>query len=295
MLSGGVDSSILASILRPDYAVTCSFGPDSPDGPYAEMVGKKFCASHCKVVISFEKMLDLADRVVKISKTFDPTEIRNSVVALAAIEQAKADGYDEIMTGDGGDELFAGYNYLSRYYSDFSRLDSEVRRLWRVMHFSSQDLGAHLGVKIVAPYLDPDFARFAMSLPVETKVGEKDGKQWGKFLLRSCYEKELGPAIAWRPKLAQEQGAGTERFQQYINERIDDSTFSSKSRIAKSEGVVLRSKEHLHYYALFRSYFPPPRQEEGMRRCPDCQANIDSESRYCRRCGAFPVRPVELS
>ena len=294
LLSGGLDSSILASILRPDYSVTCAFGQDSPDVSFAAKAAKKFCRTHKNVGISAVKMLDLAEKVVKICGTFDPIEIRNSVVALAGIEQAMADGYKEVMTGDGGDELFVGYNYLSRYYSDPIKLDSEIQRLWKVMHFSAHKIGEHVGIRIQAPFLDPEFIEYSKSIPLESKVGEHYGKPWGKFVLRTCYEAVLGEAIAWRPKLAQERGAGTDKFQEYISERIDDQTFSNKSAIARDEGVTLRSKEHLHYYALYRSYFAPPKEADCDLRCPSCQACMKSDGRFCRTCGAYPVTPVSL-
>ena len=294
LLSGGLDSSILAGILRPRYAVTCSFGEDSPDTAFANEIAERFCDRHVKVIITFEKMLDLVEQVVRTFRTFDPIEIRNSAVALAGIVQAKSDGYVDIMTGDGCDELFAGYNYLSRYYSDLPKLDSEVRRLWKVMHFSAQKIGGRLGVRVRTPYLDPEFMEYAKSLPVDAKVGDHDGRKWGKFILRTCYEPMLGSRIAWRTKLAQEQGAGTDRFEGYVSERIDDLTFSNKSAIAKSEGVALRSKEHLHYYAVFRSYFAAPKEERCSLRCPSCKACIDVDGRFCRTCGAYPVTPISL-
>lgn len=292
LLSGGLDSSILASVVQPSYSVTSALGTDAPDLAFARQVAKKYSAKHAEVIFKHERMLELVESVVQILKTFDPIEIRNTVVALAGMAQAKSDGYSAIMTGDGGDELFAGYNYLARYYSDLERLDKELRRLWHVMHFSSLRLGENLGIEVKAPYLDPEFMRYAMSLAVEHKVGEHDGRKWGKFILRRCFEPELGSMIAWRPKLAQEQGAGTDRFGDYIDGKIDDSTFANKARAAQAEGVRLRSKEHLHYYGLFRSYFAPPGEDDCESKCPDCRGCIEPDRRYCRICGAFPVRPT---
>jgi asparagine synthase (glutamine-hydrolysing) len=294
LLSGGLDSSILASLLRPRYAVTCSFGEDSPDSDFAREAAEKFCGEYARVRITPEAMLELVEAAVQIFKTFDPIEIRNSAVALAGLRQAKADGYSKVMTGDGGDELFAGYNYLSRYFSDPAKLEFELRRLWKVMHFSSKRIGYHLGIVVVTPYLDPEFMEYAKSLPIELKVGEYEGKKWGKYILRTCFEQALGARIAWREKQAQEQGAATNRFEGYINERIDDQTFSNKATIAQSEGVALRSKEHLHYYALFRSYFPAPKEEKCALRCPSCRACMEKDGRFCRTCGAFPVQPTSL-
>ena len=183
LLSGGLDSSILASILRPDYSVTAGFDRNAPDLEFAKKVAKKYSKRHVEVFFE-DRMVELAEQVIRIFKTFDPIEIRNSVVALAGIGQAKSDGYSSIMTGDGGDELFAGYNYLSRYYSDPEKLGSELRRLWEIMHFSSKKLGEHVGVAVKTPFLDDAFSQFAKSLETRDKVGERDGRQWGKFILR---------------------------------------------------------------------------------------------------------------
>lgn len=292
LLSGGLDSSILASILRPQCYVTAAFGEDAPDLAFARQVARKYGGRNAEVVFSHERMLELVQQIVQIFKTFDPIEIRNSSVALAGILQAKEDGYASIMTGDGADELFAGYNYLARYYSDLEKLDSELQRLWQVMHFSSEKLGEHAGITVKTPFLDDQFMSYAKSLRTDVKVGEHAGLKWGKFILRRCYESQVGAAIAWRPKLAQEQGAATDKFQNYVEQTIDDLTFANKSRAAKEEGVTLRNKEHLQYYAIFRSYFAPPKEERGELHCPQCGAHFIQLGRFCRTCGAFPVTPV---
>jgi asparagine synthase (glutamine-hydrolysing) len=292
LLSGGLDSSILASLLHPEYSVAAGFGTDAPDLAHARQVAGKYSKKHVEAIFDHSKMAGLVEQIIQIFKTFDPIEIRNSAVALAGIERAKGDGHSTIMTGDGGDELFAGYNYLSRYYSDMQKLDSELHRLWQVMHFSSEKLGERVGVKVKTPFLDGQFASFAKSMNTSEKVGEHDGKKLGKFILRRCFEATLGDLV-WRPKLAQEQGAATDKYQRYIGEMIDDLTFANKVKIAKEQdGVVIRSKEHLHYYAIFRSYFSPPKEEDCESRCPECSGCMAQDGRFCRTCGAFPVAPV---
>jgi asparagine synthase (glutamine-hydrolysing) len=292
LLSGGLDSTILASMLHPKYSVAAGFGPDAPDLAYARHAAEKYSEKHVEVIFDHNRMAELVEQAIQVFKTFDPIEIRNSVVALAGIEQAKKDGHSAIMTGDGGDELFAGYNYLAKYYSDPQRLESELRRLWQVMHFSSKKLGERAGVKVLTPFLDEEFASFAKSVDVKDKVGDHGGKKWGKFILRKCFETTLGD-LAWRPKLAQEQGAATDRYQKYVEEMIDDLTFANKAKIAKEQdGVTIRNKEHLNYYAIFRSYFPPPKEEDCKARCPQCMGCMQPDGRFCRTCGAFPVTPL---
>ena len=108
------------------------------------------------------------------------------------------------MTGDGSDELFAGYNYLRRYFSHLSDLDAEVRRLWSIMDFSSKLIGK-LKMDIRLPFLQEEFATFAKSINIAMKVGAHSGQLWGKFLLRKCFEAELGEEVVWKPKFPQEK------------------------------------------------------------------------------------------
>jgi len=294
LLSGGLDSSILASILRPEYTVAAGFGPDAPDFGYARKVAARYSKRHVELVIGQEKLLDIVENVIRLFRTFDPIEIRNSSVAFAAIEKAKQDGYRSIMTGDGGDELFAGYNFLQRYYDDLQALQTQLQRLWDVMHFSSAKIGAQLGVDIRTPFLDRSFAEFAKSLSPEVKVGSHLGERWGKFILRGCFEQKVGSEIAWRRKLAQEQGAATDRLQDLIGLAMSGSEFQAGSASAAKSGVRIRSKEHLYYFEIYRRYFPPPKEDGSCKlRCPDCGGCFESQGRFCRVCGAFPVTPVK--
>lgn len=295
LLSGGLDSAILASVMRPAYCVTAALGKGALDLAFARQVASKYGARHMEEVFGEEKMAAMVETVIQVFKTFDPIEIRNSCVSLAGLLRAKADGFVRVATGDGGDELFAGYNYLARHHGDMQRLEQELQRLWSVMHFSSRALGRHLGIEVVAPFLDDEFAEFAKGIQASEKVGEHGGQKWGKYILRRCFEGELGE-LAWRPKVAQEQGASTDLFCNFIEQRIDDGTYANRVKVALSEGVAIRSKEHLNYYAVFRSYFPPPKEESGKCEfvCPGCRACARKDVRFCRTCGAFPMTPVLL-
>ena len=104
LLSPGLDSSILASILRPEYSLDWVWN-GLPDLAYARQVAERYCKHHVEIVFGPNKMAELVEQVIQIFRTFDPIEIRNSAVALAGIEWAKSDGYSNIMTGDGSDEL----------------------------------------------------------------------------------------------------------------------------------------------------------------------------------------------
>ena len=292
LLSGGLDSSILACLLKPELSLTVSLGKNAPDIEYAKRVSKKFGKTHQIIVLSFEELLEIVEDVIRILKTFDPMEVRNSSVGLAAIKYAKKSGHRRVMTGDGGDELFAGYNYLKRYHNDLGRLDQELRRLWQSMHFSSLKIGRDLDIAVNTPFLEKHFVLCAKSIKPVEKIGYYQGQAWGKYILRKCYQSELGEEIVWRPKLAQELGAGTAIMKDLISSYMEDDQFMEGRGQATSDGVTIRDKEHLYYYLLFRKYFSAPKNELCPDvRCPQCRACCNPLDRFCHTCGAFPIKP----
>ena len=56
------------------------------------------------------EILEAVENTIKILKNFNDIEIRNNVVMYLAIKWAKDNNKKSIITGDGADELFAGYN-----------------------------------------------------------------------------------------------------------------------------------------------------------------------------------------
>jgi asparagine synthase (glutamine-hydrolysing) len=294
LLSGGLDSSILASITRPQHAITIGFGTKAEDFTFSGIIAKRFCHDHIKVYLNHEKLLSIMNSLIGLMKTFDPIEIRNSSVLYAGIEESKRRGYTGVITGDGCDELFAGYDYMRRLDSNIKHLDLELNRIWRIMHFSSRQIGKALGITVWSPYLEKPFFNYAQRIDTSEKIGHYEGKNWGKFILRKCFEEDIGKEITWRAKRAQERGANITPITNVISEAFDDDRFVFENRKAMDEGVMIRNREHLYYYLLYRRKFPAPRMddEDFKFRCPKCLCPFTWEGSYCRTCGSYPVSPL---
>ena len=85
----------------------------------------------------------------------------------------------------------------------------------------------------------------------------------------------MGDEIAWRRKEALESGSGINKIIPYLENWITDEDFLEGSRKAKNEGVLIRTKEHMFYYQIYRKFFDPPihqigDQSETCKRCPFC-------------------------
>ena len=262
LLSGGLDSSIIASLQKPEYTFTVILdGSQASDYKYAKLMAKKCGSTHITIKIKTLELLQIEERIIELFRTFDPIFIRNSSVIFAGVQKANEIGVRTLLTGDGGDELFAGYNYLKRYHKDMRKLEDEVKRLWDIMHFPSETIGKFFDIKITSPYLDAKFMKFAKSIDISMKMGLYRNKLWGKFILRKCFEKwHHHEKHAWRLKEAQEEGSGFSRITDYLENQIftNQEFLDEIRRIKKIEKVKIRSKEHLFYYLTYRKYFPPP-------------------------------------
>jgi len=291
LLSGGLDTSILAVVasrFTSLKAVTIAFqNAPAPDVEYASLIAKRLGLEHVVHTFGEEELYDAIPAVVKTTKSFDPMEIRNSVAIYVGLKVAKENGISTVMTGDGCDELFAGYSFLFGYEKE--KLDLELKKLWSVMAFSSVPLAKVLGIEAKLPYLDPAFKDFAMKLDSKYKIRKENGRTYGKWILRKAFESVLPREIVWRVKTPIEYGSGTTTLPNLFNQKILGKEFEKKRRkyLAK-DGVTIRDKEQLFYYEVYRSVIPRPAGKGG-KVCPYCHSSVPENATYCRTCGAYPI------
>ena len=113
-LSGGLDSSILAYYLKKNTKAIVVLAKDFPasDLIYSQFVAKEFGLKLLIKNATIEDLMSSIEETIKILKNFNHIEIRNSIVVYLAIKTAKENGCTRIITGDGCDELFAGYSFF---------------------------------------------------------------------------------------------------------------------------------------------------------------------------------------
>ncbi len=234
-------------------------------------------------------LYDTLPIVIKTLQSFDPMEIRNSVVIYLGLKVARENGVHAVMTGDGSDELFAGYSFLFNF--EKNKLNEELKKLWSAMSFSTIPLAKELRMKPLLPFLEPEFKKFACDMKAEYKIHPEHGKIYGKWILRKAYEDILPAKIIWRDKAPIEVGAGTAILPAFFNQVISTNDFRQKKEFYFNEdAVTIRDKEHLFYYEIFRNVvgIPHPVNEYG-KLCPYCNSNVINNGTFCRICGAYPI------
>jgi len=289
-LSGGLDSSIISHFLRGKKVEGIAIISEdfvSTDLTYCQRISKETGIPLTIYNSTTSEILEAVENTIKILKNFNDIEIRNNVVMYLAIKWAKDNNKKSVITGDGADELFAGYNFLVN--KPEKELESEIKRVCSIMHFPTQEIGKHLGIKIESPFLNQKIVEIANQIPVNLKVKEEKGTRYGKWILRKTIEKYIPEQIVWRKKSPMQEGAGTvgltNLFESIINE---EKYVEKKLTIEKNDQVIIRSRESMYYYEIFRKLYGTPVEENVVSKCPYCKHGINN-SKFCRMCGAFPI------
>ena len=291
-LSGGLDSSIIGHFIKdrsPKAIVVITEDFIASDLSYSQIISKHLGIPLEIHNVSTEQILDGIKNTIKILKNFNDIEIRNSVVMYVSLDALNKKGVKSVLTGDGADEIFAGYNFLLK--KSETELTDELNRIKKIMHFSSQEIAKKFGIKIESPFLDDRVMEFAQSIPLSMKVEQRNQKVFGKYILRKTFEEYLPTSIVWREKSPMQEGAGTSGLTNLFETIITDTVFSEKTKeIKEKDNVVIRTKESLHYYQIFKENFDLNEKSDlNKKLCPDCTSEIDENSKFCRMCGKFPI------
>ena len=260
LLSGGLDSSVIVSILAQFNTVnTYSIGfEESTDLIYARKVAKHFNTNHHEFIITYKEALEAIEEVIYAIESYDITTVRASVGMYLLSKKIKEKYPDTVIfSGEGSDEMLCGYLYF-HYAPLYSELFKESRRLLSDIYLydvlrADRCTAAH-GLELRVPFLDSDVVKFCMELHGHHRSPIQNIE---KYYLRKAFEDVLPHDIVWRKKEGMSDGIGGLKkpwysfIQDYAESKISDQMLDKYC----GKYPAPHTKESCLYYSIFIKKF----------------------------------------
>jgi len=116
LLSGGLDSSVIAALMRPRTVALHSFTAGmagAPDLDAAREAARYLGTEHHELVYTEDEVRRALPEVIRQLESFDAPLVR-SAIPMYFICKVASEHVKVALSGEGADELFAGYAYLAR-------------------------------------------------------------------------------------------------------------------------------------------------------------------------------------
>ncbi len=259
-LSGGVDSSIIAAVARRnmDSLHTFTVGVEgSRDLEAARTVARHLDTIHHEYVLTADALREKLPEIIYYLESFDRDLVRSAIPCYFTSRLA-ADHVKVILTGEGADELFAGYAYY-KGIDDPDLLGLELRRSVQSLHnINLQRVDrmtmAH-SIEGRVPFLDLEMIHLAQRIPPRLKLPGDGGPE--KWILRKAFEDLLPHEILWREKEQFDEGSGTVDLLERVVEGMIDQHEAWDYQHTNAQSR-LRSTEESLYHKLFMEVFEHP-------------------------------------
>jgi len=261
-LSGGLDSSVIAAIARRHVEELHTFSvglPGSPDIEAARRVAAHIGSIHHEYLMSPAEVAEKLPEIVHALESFDQDLVRSAIPTYFCSRLAA--GYVKvILTGEGADELFAGYAY-HKTLADPETLHRELSRSVSALHNINLQRVDRLtmlhSLEGRVPFLDAAFIALALSVPPELKLAPMpDGRMIEKWVLRRACEDLLPADIVWRTKEQFDEGSGTiDLLDEALEPLLRDGDLAAYRRSVQEP---LRSAEEALYHRMLCDGYARP-------------------------------------
>lgn len=255
LLSGGLDSSLIASIATRKMGTikTFSIGLEgSPDLLAARSVSEYLKTDHTEVTFTTSEGINHINDVIHSLESYDTTTVRASTpmwLLCKYIKQNTSCRY--IFSGEGSDEILGGYLYFHKAPDVDAFACENMRRLRLIHQFdglrADRCAGAH-GLDLIVPFLDKEFVEVCMTMNQHLKIDPVEKK-----VLREAFEGYLPDDVLLRRKDGMSDAVGTNwvaQIKEYADKDVSDDQFKEIRTKCRYHNVPLTKEE-----ALYRSMF----------------------------------------
>lgn len=221
LFSGGVDSSLIAKAVSERVPKTTLFvagAKGSGDMVSAEHAAKALGLPLEKIPLSGKNVQGLAFHSMKILSFFDEMQAGLALPILACAEAIRQNGFSVVFSGQGSDELFAGYSSYANSLKEngYAAVEEEIwaalSRMWSRNFYRDDAIIASQSLELRVPFMALGFIREAMAFPAQEKIFSPSDNVRKHPLRNLARASGIPEFICAKPKKALQYGSGSQRM-----------------------------------------------------------------------------------
>ena len=234
IFSGGVDSTLLVYYIYENLEEGQSLSlysvgnEDSQDLKYSRMLAERLDLPLREAIVNEELVRDCLDDALLAIEEPSMMKLGVGMTMYIACRMIHEDGIKVAISGQGADELFAGYKrYLNTYnegyvdddgliYKRFRAVEHELRHDVSKIHsvnLERDDAAAMANtVELRVPYLSENLVKWTLDIPAKYKISGGDDNVRKNILRDLAIDKGIPEFIAYRNKKAAQYGSGIDKI-----------------------------------------------------------------------------------
>ncbi|MHA1484332.1 MAG: asparagine synthase C-terminal domain-containing protein [Candidatus Thorarchaeota archaeon] len=253
LFSGGVDSSLaglLASKQCSNTVLISTHAKGSRDASVVPHAASLLALDVIDVPMNEKIVWNLLPEVIFATECTRRMDIEIALPFFIAAKEAERQGIPLVVSGQGPDELFAGYARHTELYENRGEqaLEAQLRNEVSVTHKTNIERDeraiSSCGVDAWFPYLDYEFVKLALSIPASLKIALGKTPERKIVFRELATELDLPIELAHAPKKATQYSSGAARI---LNMAIGENVPECRDLTKKQ--LNLRVQDVLNYIA----------------------------------------------
>lgn len=219
LFSAGVDSTLIAILLKKLNVNTTLYTigtENSQDLKFSKKVAKDIDMPLKTWIINQEIIEKQLEDTINTIEDTNLMKIGVGMTIKLTSQLASKDNQKVILSGQGADELFCGYNrYKNKYDTPAELLDELTHDLNNMYHVNlERDDKATMSnsIELRVPFLDRNVIETAVKTPIKYMLHSNEDKIRKHILREVAYEMSVPEYIAFRPKKAAQYGTGIDKI-----------------------------------------------------------------------------------
>ena len=228
IFSGGIDSVLVAKITKelvPNVTCYTSGIAGSDDIKFSKIIADELDLDLKINELDIKDIENMLPNILNIIETTNTTQAEVSIPIYGALKLAANDGLRVVFTGQGADELFAGYPWYVQIFAKYGTqklreyMIQDLLLLYKETLEREDKLAMSNSIEMREPFLDSDVVRTATNIDLNLNLANKNDV-FGKRVHRElAIQVGIPKYIAYREKQAAQHGAGIHGILSHIAEK----------------------------------------------------------------------------